>query len=88
METQSRLANSHPLAVPLRGRVGGSYLVSSSYKGTYWIQTHPHDLILINSLKTFSLNRVTHPKVLGVRALTSEFWRGHKIVYASGYCQN
>ena len=63
-------------------------LISSSYKGTYWIQTHPHDLILINSLKTFSLNRVTHPKVLGVRALTSEFWRGHKIVYASGYCQN
>lgn len=34
METQSWLANSHPLAVLLHGRVGGSYLVSSSYKGT------------------------------------------------------
>ena len=30
VETQSRLANSHPLAVPLHGSVGGSYLVSSS----------------------------------------------------------
>ena len=28
-------------------------LISSSYKGT-WSQTHPNDLILINSLKTFS----------------------------------
>ena len=34
VETQSRLANSHPLAVPLHGSVGGSYLVSSSKQGT------------------------------------------------------
>ena len=63
-------------------------LISSSYKGTYWIWTHPNDLILINSLKTFSLDRVTHPELLEVRASISELWRGHKIAYGPGYCQN